>query len=58
MAEKYKSFYINHVPRQQNAYSDALASLAASLAVLSKATERVLIYCHDLYCPRFALVDN
>ena len=33
MAEKFQSFYIDHVPRQQNAHADALASLAASLAL-------------------------
>jgi len=38
MAEKFKSFYINHVPRQQNAYADALASLAASLDLPAGAT--------------------
>jgi len=29
MAEEFKNFYINHVPRQQNAHADALASLVA-----------------------------
>jgi len=32
MAERFKNFYIDHEPRQQNAHADALASLAASLA--------------------------
>ena len=44
MAEKFKSFYINHVPRQQNAHADALAYLVASLALPAKATEKVLVY--------------
>ena len=39
MAEKFESFYIDHVPRQQNAHADALASLAASLALPTGATE-------------------
>ena len=30
MAEGFGNFYIDHVPRQQNAHADALASLAAS----------------------------
>ena len=50
IAEKFKNFYINHVPRQQNAHADALASLAAFMALLA--------YSHDLYCPRFAFEDN
>ena len=58
MAEKFKSFYINHVPRQQNAYADALASLATSLAFPSRATEKVLIHSHNLYYLKFALEDN
>ena len=31
--ERFKNFYINRVPRQQNAHADALASLAAFLAL-------------------------
>ena len=41
MAEKFENFYIDHIPRQQNA--NALASLAASLALPAGATERVLV---------------
>ena len=33
MALRFKNFYIDHVPRQQNAHANALASLAASLAL-------------------------
>ena len=55
MAEKFRSFYINHVPRQQDAHANALASLAASLALSVRATEKVLVYSPDLYCPKFAL---
>jgi len=58
MAEKFKSFYINHVSRQQNAHADALASLAASLALPARATEKVLVHSHNMYCPKFALEDN
>ena len=58
MAEKFRSFYINHVPRQQDAHANALASLAASLALSARATEKVLVYNHDLYCLKFALEDN
>jgi len=58
MAEKFKNFYINHVPRQQNAHVDALTSLAASLVLSSGATEGVLIYSHDLYCCKSAIEDS
>ena len=58
MAEKFKSFYIDHVPCQQNVHADVLASLAASLAFLIGAAERVLIYSRDLYCCKFALEDG
>jgi len=42
MAEKFKNFYIDHVSRQQNAYADALASLATSLAHPAGATKKVM----------------
>ena len=58
MAERFKNFYIDHIPRQQNSHADALASLAASLALPARATEKVLVYSHDLYCPKFALEDE
>ena len=54
MAERFRSFYIDHVPRQQNVHVDALASLDASLALPAGATEKIFIYNHDLYCPRLA----
>ena len=57
MAEKFKSFYINHVPRQQNAHEHALVSLAASIALSIRATEKVLVQSRDLYCLKFALED-
>ena len=38
MTEKFKNFYINHVPHQQNTHADALASLTTSLALLARAT--------------------
>jgi len=40
MEEKFRSFFIDHVPRQRNAHADALASLAASLALQAGATEK------------------
>ena len=58
MAERFKNFYIDHVPRQQNAHVDALASFAASLDLSAGAAEKVLIYSHDLYCPKLALKND
>ena len=57
MAEELKSFYINHVPRQQT-HEDALVSFVASLALPAGATEKVLVYSHHLYCSKFAFEDN
>jgi len=58
MAEKFENFYIDHVPRRQNAHANALASLAASLALPAGATEKVLVYSRDLYCYKFVLEDS
>jgi len=52
MAERFKNFFIDHEPRQQNAHADALASLATSLALPAGVVEKILIYSHDLYCLR------
>ena len=58
MAEKFENFYIDHVPRQQNAHADVLASLVASLTLSAEATERVLVFRHDLYCCKIVLEDS
>jgi len=58
MVERFRNFYIDHVPRQQNAYADALVSFAASLALSAGLTEKILIYSHDLYYPKFTLEDD
>jgi len=58
MAERFGNFYINHMPRQQNAHADALASLAASLALLAGVVEKILVYSRDLYCPRVTFEDR
>ena len=57
MAERFINFYIDHVPHWQNAHADALASLAASLAIPAGVVEKILVYSHDLYCPRIAFED-
>ena len=58
MAEKFRNFYIDHVPRQQNAHADALASLADSLALPAGVVDKIFVYSHDLYCPRIAFEDH
>ena len=57
LAEKFYGFFIDHVPRQQNAHADALASLATSLALPARMTEKVLVASRDLYCPKFSLEE-
>jgi hypothetical protein len=57
LAEKFEGFFIDHVPRRQNAHADALASLATSLALPAEMTEKVLVASHDLYCPGFSLEE-
>ena len=39
-------------------HADALASLAASLALPARVVEKILIYSHDLYGPRFDFEDH
>jgi len=39
-------------------HADALAFLAASLTLPAGATEKVLIYCHDLYCSKFVFEES
>ena len=33
MTERFRKFYVDYVPRQQNAHANALTSLATSLAI-------------------------
>ena len=58
MTERFRNFYIDHVPRQQNAHADAPTSLAASLALLAGVAEKVLVYSHDLYYPKLGLKND
>ena len=57
MAKRFTNFYIDHVPRKQNAHADALASLTASLALPAGTVEKIFVHNHDLYCPRIAPED-
>jgi len=58
MAERFRNFYIDHVTHQQNAHADALASFVTSLALSVGIVEKILVYSHDMYCPRFAFEDH
>jgi len=58
MSEEFRNFYIDHILRRQNAHADALASLAASLALPIRAAEKVLVYSHDLFCTKLVLEDD
>jgi len=56
MAMRFKNFYIDHVPRQQNAHADALASLAASLALPAGVVEKILVVGPRLQSPGFRVL--
>ena len=43
MSEMFGNFYIDHVPRQQNAHADVLASLATFLALPAGVAEKILV---------------
>jgi len=58
MAERFRNFNIDHVPHQQNVHADVLASLAVSLALPTRAAEKVLVYNYDLYYPKLALKSD
>lgn len=52
MAQGFKSFHIEHIFQNQNSYLDALASLATSLALQPSSLDKILIFTHDLFCPK------
>src|SRR3954464_6236154 len=49
LAQKFKNFYVEHLPRRQNTHANALASLATSLALPPGAIEKIWIYTHDFF---------
>lgn len=51
MVQKFKSFYIEHLPHRQNAHAEGLISLATSMALPPGASEKMLIFTHDLFFP-------
>lgn len=51
MEKELNNFYIRYLPHQQNANTDALASLAAFLALSAGAWKKILVFTHNIYCP-------
>lgn len=51
LANKFEEFYIDHVPRYDNTYTDALALLAATLVLPSGSTKHVTIGGYELLHP-------
>ncbi|XP_020245348.1 uncharacterized protein LOC109823478 [Asparagus officinalis] len=43
LADSFEGFYIDHIPRLKNTYADALASLAATLALPESTTQQVIV---------------
>ncbi|XP_020254134.1 uncharacterized protein LOC109831208 [Asparagus officinalis] len=41
LADSFEGFYIDHIPRLKNTYADALASLAATLALPESTTQQI-----------------
>ena len=51
MAESFEGFFIEHIPRLQNTYADALAALAVSLAQPPGTEQFVTVRTHQLLVP-------
>ena len=57
-AEKFKGFFIEYIPRAQNAYADALASLATSLALPPGAETTIPVTGRELYCFKIPMEES
>jgi len=57
-ANLFDGFYIGHVSRFQNTKADALAALAATLALLIDTTYHLTIATRRLVCPKQMLETN
>ena len=51
MADSFEEFFIEYIPRLQNAYADALAALAVSLAQPPETELLVTVRMHQLCIP-------
>lgn len=52
LANKFEEFFIDHMPRHENTYADALASLAVTLALPARSPKHITIGSHKLLCPQ------
>jgi len=55
MANLFDGFYIGHVSRSQNTKADALAALAATLALQIDTTYHLTVATRHLICPKHVL---
>ncbi|XP_020266133.1 uncharacterized protein LOC109841585 [Asparagus officinalis] len=55
LAQKFEGFFIEYIPRAQNTYVDALASLVTSLALPPKEEMMIFVMGRDLYHPKLPL---
>ena len=55
MANLFDGFYIGHVSRSQNTRADALAALAATLALPIHTTYHLTVATRHLICPKHVL---
>ncbi|XP_020266607.1 uncharacterized protein LOC109842106 [Asparagus officinalis] len=58
LADSFEGFYIDHIPRLKNTYVDALASLAATLALPEGTTQQVTVTRRRLFKLKYALQIN
>jgi len=58
MANLFDGFYIGHVSRSQNTGADALAALAATLALPIDTTYHLTVATRHLICPKHVLENN
>ena len=58
MANSFDGFYIGHVSHFQNTKADAMATLAATLALPIDATYHLTVAARRLICPKHVLETN
>ena len=55
LADSFDGFYISNISRLMNTKVDALAALAATLALPMDTTYRLTVATHHLLCPKYGL---
>jgi len=55
LADSFDGFYISRVSRLQNTKADALAALAATLALPIDTSYHLTVTTHHLFCPKYDL---